>query len=101
MVNVKEENKKQINNIKEKKDFLESQKLEVENTTSTISETTNKINEILINTKKQVKILLRIVLIHQTNINKIQAKLPIQSQINLMNYKIIFLIFINQHLPNF
>ncbi|HJT83208.1 MAG TPA: hypothetical protein VJ697_01890 [Nitrososphaeraceae archaeon] len=46
MVNVKEENKKQINNIIEgNKDFLESQKQQLENTTSTISETSNKINE--------------------------------------------------------
>ncbi len=46
MVNAKEENKKQLNNVKEEaKDFLESQKQQLENTTSTISETTNNINE--------------------------------------------------------
>ena len=46
MVNLKEETKKQINDIKEEnKDFLESQNRELENITSNISETTTKINE--------------------------------------------------------
>ena len=43
MVNVKEETKnKQSNNIKEEaKEFLDNQRQQLENTTSTISETTN------------------------------------------------------------
>ncbi len=47
MVNVKEEAKnKQSNNIKEEaKEFLDNQRQQLENTTSTISETTNNINE--------------------------------------------------------
>ena len=45
MVNVKEENKRQSNNIKEWKNrFLDNQRQQLENTTSTFSETTNKIN---------------------------------------------------------
>ena len=47
MVNVKyEKNKKQSNNIKEAKEFLDDQRQQLENTTtSTISESTNKIND--------------------------------------------------------
>ncbi|MDF2738348.1 MAG: hypothetical protein K0S93_2208 [Nitrososphaeraceae archaeon] len=46
MVNVKEENKRQSNNIKEGTNkFLDNQRQQLENTTSTISETTNNINE--------------------------------------------------------
>ena len=46
MVNVKEENKKQSNNIKEETNkFLDNQRHQLENTTSTISESTNNINE--------------------------------------------------------
>ena len=45
MVNLKEENKVQSNNIKEDtKEFLDNQRQQLANTTSTISETTNKIN---------------------------------------------------------
>ena len=45
MVNLKEENKEQSNNIKEDtKEFLDNQRQQLANTTSTISETTNKIN---------------------------------------------------------
>ena len=43
MVNLKEENKVQSNNIKEDtKEFLDNQRQQLANTTSTISETTNK-----------------------------------------------------------
>ncbi|HET9806958.1 MAG TPA: hypothetical protein VFP49_08630 [Nitrososphaeraceae archaeon] len=46
MVNVKEENKKQSNNIKEETNkFLYNQRQQLENTISTISESTNKIND--------------------------------------------------------
>ena len=45
MVNLKEENKVQSNNIKEDtKEFLDNQRQQLANTTSTISETTNNIN---------------------------------------------------------
>src|SRR5215208_6483167 len=45
MVNVKEENKVQSNNIKEEtKEFLDHQRQQLANTTSTISETTNSTN---------------------------------------------------------
>src|ERR671921_2469467 len=45
MVNLKEENKVQSNNIKEEtKEFLDHQRQQLANTTSTISDTTNKIN---------------------------------------------------------
>jgi ABC-type transporter Mla subunit MlaD len=47
MVNVKEEAKnKQSNNIKEEaKEFLDNQRQQLKNTTSTISESTNKVND--------------------------------------------------------
>ena len=46
MVNVNEENKIQSNNIKkETKEFLDDQRQQLANTTSTISETTNNTNE--------------------------------------------------------
>jgi len=46
MVNVNEENKIQSNNIKkETKEFLDNQRQQLANTTSTISETTNNTNE--------------------------------------------------------
>ena len=45
MVNLKEENKVQSNNIKEEtKEFLDNQRQQLANTTSTISEKTNSIN---------------------------------------------------------
>jgi len=46
MINTKEENKRQGNNIKEgTNEFLDNQRQQLENTTSTISETTNRFNE--------------------------------------------------------
>ena len=46
MINTKEENKRQGNNIKEGTNkFLNNQRQQLENTTSTISETTNRFNE--------------------------------------------------------
>lgn len=45
MVNLREENKLQGNNIKEETtEYLDNQRQELSNTTSTISETTNIIN---------------------------------------------------------
>ena len=45
MVNLREENKVQGNNIKEETtEYLDNQRQELSNTTSTISETTNIIN---------------------------------------------------------
>ena len=46
MVNVKEAKNKQSNNIKEEaKEFLDNQRQQLKNTTSTISESTNKVND--------------------------------------------------------
>ncbi|MDW3627277.1 MAG: hypothetical protein QOK72_11595 [Nitrososphaeraceae archaeon] len=44
MTNLENENKKQSNNIKEETgEFLDQQRQQIENTTSTLSETTNKV----------------------------------------------------------
>ena len=54
MINVKEENKRQSNNIKEgTNEFLDNQRQQFENTTSNVSELTNKI-KILSMTIKEV-----------------------------------------------
>ncbi len=63
MSNLKDENKKQSNNIKEgTENFLDQQKQQMANTTSNISNTKNK--------KKQIMKSLRKVLILRININK-------------------------------
>jgi hypothetical protein len=56
MVNVKEENKRQSNNIKEWTNrLLDNQRQQLENTTSTFSETPIKSIIILINIEKQTE----------------------------------------------
>ena len=46
MSNLKDENKKQSNNIKEgTENFLDQQKQQMANTTSNISNTTNRVND--------------------------------------------------------
>ena len=71
MTNLENENKKQSNIIKEETGkFLDQQRQQIENTTSTISDTTNKLLIMLMNTNRQTERFLIKVLMHQTNINK-------------------------------
>jgi sugar-specific transcriptional regulator TrmB len=101
MINIKEEAKnKQSNNIKEEtKEFLDNQRQQLANTTSTISESTNSINEYQKTNKaileKSIDISNKY---QQTTINIIQSisNNYIELQNNILNtYQSAFLKFIN------
>jgi sugar-specific transcriptional regulator TrmB len=100
MVNVKEENKKQSNNIKEETNkFLDNQRQQLENTTSTISESTNNINEYQRSNKEILdKSIDTSNKYQQENINTIQtiSNNYIELQNNILNtYQSAFSKFIN------
>ena len=71
MTNLENEIKKQSNNTKgETGKFLDQQRQQIVNTTSNISDTTNKVTNSVNEYHRQTKRFLIIVLIHQTNTNK-------------------------------
>ena len=109
MTNLKDENKRQSNNIKEDtNEFLDNQRQQLENTTSAISEIQHllfqkqQIGSIIIsmNIKDQIMKFLIRALISQTNINNKPLTQSKQFQITILNYKITFLILINQYYPD-
>ena len=71
MSNLKDENKKQSNTIKEEtQNFLDQQKQQMANTTSNISNTTNRVNDNFNTYQKTNNEIIEKVLILLTNINK-------------------------------